>query len=124
MYSDLIKKFNLQDLDECEDHYPDCEFASALPNEESVPDLSVADDQAKDFERSTNILSSLQKISKPTLVDNGTQVKSGDLCYSFFNSMIKDNSDLVTFCNIKNFAIFNELTQIFDTYYPSKRTEL
>lgn len=49
--------------------------------------------------------------------DQAVQVTSGDLQFNFTH-FIKSEQDLITMCNIKSFAILDELTSLMDEIYP------
>ena len=61
-----------------------------------------------------------EKVEKIVTVDASVQVQSGDIMLPYC-SCVKTESDLITICNIKSFAILNKIAQLMDQAYPSKR---
>ena len=103
----------LRNINEPEQHDLDCENSGV----ESFINETTSENLQKNEEDHNNTCS---KCQKKTYNDQSTEVKSGDFIVSFCN-FIKAEQDLVTMCNIKSFAILDELVKAMEKCYPQKR---
>lgn len=70
------------------------------------------------------VLVDAEMINEPILkVDKNIQVTSGDFLPEFCR-IIKNEKDLMTMCNIKSFAILNQLTHLMKKIYPDKKKHI
>ena len=115
----------LENISEPDHHDSDCEdsFEAEMMNEldyslDKIPEENIKNKQKHEGEESNSTF--CKNFSKKMQCDQGTQVTSGDLTVSFC-TFIKTEQDLMTMCNIRSFAILDELVKSMEKYYPQKR---
>lgn len=85
---------------------------------------AVPCDDTGNLEQNEEVDSALcSQFSQKVCIDKGTQVKSGDLSVTF-SCFIETSKDLMTMCNIRSFAVLDQLVEAMDKCYPRKRKQL
>ena len=83
--------------------------------------MSIINEKLEEATTNVNSMMSDQNNAEKVCNNKCVQVSSGDLSVSFC-AFIKSEKDLITMCNIKNFKILNELTNLMDEIYPRKNS--
>lgn len=100
---------------ETNEHDSHCEMG-----EDALYDLQMSTTMDECQENIEHYNVEKQKCKENCTNDIGVQVSSGDFTYTL-KSFIKTEKDLMTLCNIKSFKILENLAELIDKYYPTRK---